>query len=68
MKQRDGRKGTVIGGCWLEEAEGGLNKNKASMLSVRGDIQLSLVGPQLEAGTKIPEAGSYLTQLFIAFA
>ena len=46
MKKRDGLKGTVIGGCWLEEAEGGLNKSKASMLSVRGDIQLSLVGPQ----------------------
>ena len=65
MKKTDG---TVIAGCWLQEAEGGLHKSKASVLSAEGDIQLSLVGPHLEAGRKIPEAGSYFTQLFIAFA
>ena len=68
MKKTDGLKGTVIAGCWLQEAEGGLHKSKASVLSVKGDIQLPLVDPQLEAGRKIPEAGSYFTQLFIAFA
>ena len=64
VRTRDGLTGTVRGGCWLEEAEAGLKKSKASKWLVR----LSLVGPQLESGTKIPGAGGYLTQLFIAFA
>ena len=30
MRTRDGLTGTVSGGCWLEEAEAGLKKSKAS--------------------------------------
>ena len=59
IKKQEGFANTLTGGCWHGRAGGGLTKSKVPCYCLGEHIWLSVAGPELEAGEKIKEAGSY---------